>query len=272
MIILVLLLAGFYAIRQLSLHRLKRYLKKTVLSVKNRQYPDISAFLDAENATVEDIMVPRNEIAGIDINDDWKDITRQLANSQHNLILLYRDNIDDAIGFVHPADVMRLLLKEQLSKTTLLRATSNIYFIPEGSPLSVQLPRLQYQREHAGLVVDEYGDIQGLVTLTDLLAELTGKYRPDTTENTKAEITAQPDGSYLIDGSVSLRELNRETRLAFPTDGPKTLNGLILEYLEEIPQGNLSLQLAGYPMEITEVQDNMVKTVRLLPVSPDKSV
>ena len=221
--------------------------------------------LDLENATVEDIMVPRNEIVGIDINDEWKDIERQLANMQYSRILLYRDSIDEAIGFVHPRELMRLLLKEQLTKASLMRAVSEIYFIPEGTPLNTQLHKFQRTKERIGLVVDEYGDIQGLVTLADILEEVVGEFTTDIAEDSNEDIKPQPDGSYLIDGSINLRDLNRDMQLELPTDGPKTLNGLILEYLEEIPQGNLSIRLSGYPMEVVDVQDNMIKTVRLLP-------
>jgi len=221
--------------------------------------------LDLEKATVEDIMIPRNDIAGIDINDDWKDIVRRLANSMHSRVLLYRDNIDGAVGFVHPRDLVRLLLKKQLNKTTLLRSASEIYFIPEGTQLSTQLLKFQRTKERMGLVVDEYGDIQGLVTLADILEEVVGEFTTDVSEENHQGVLPQPDGSYLIEGSISLRELNKEMQLQFPTNGPKTLNGLILEYLEEIPQSNLSLRLAGYLIEIVEVQDNMVKTVRLIP-------
>lgn len=220
--------------------------------------------LDLENVTVEDIMIPRNEIIGIDINDEWKDITRQLANTLHSRILLYRDNIDDALGFIHPRDLVRLLLKEQFSKATLLRSVHEIYYIPEGTALNTQLLKFQSTKERIGLVVDEYGDIQGLVTLEDILEEVVGKFTTDIVEDSNEDIMKQPDGSFLIDGSISLRELNRQMQLEFPTDGPKTLNGLLLEHLEEIPQGKMSVKLAGYPIEIVEVHDNMIKTVRLI--------
>ncbi|MFN3710382.1 MAG: HlyC/CorC family transporter [Alishewanella aestuarii] len=220
--------------------------------------------LDLENVTVDDIMTPRNEIAGIDINDEWKDIVRQLANAQHSRVLLYRDSIDDALGFIHPRDLVRLLLKDQFSKATLLRSVHDIYYIPEGTPLNTQLLKFQSTKERIGLVVDEYGDIQGLVTLEDILEEVVGEFTTDVLEDKHEAIIQQPDGSYLIDGSISLRDLNRQMQLEFPTDGPKTLNGLLLEHLEEIPQGAMSVKLAGYPLEIVDVQDNMIKTVRLV--------
>jgi Mg2+/Co2+ transporter CorB len=221
--------------------------------------------LDLEKATVEDIMVPRNELVGIDINDEWKDILHQLSITQHSRILLYRDSVDDALGFLHTRDIMRLVLKEQLNKASLLRAVHDIYFIPEGTSLNTQLVKFQHSKERIGLVVDEFGDIQGLVTLEDILEEVVGEFTTDTAEANSEEIRPQPDGSFLVEGSINLRDLNRELHLNFPTDGPKTFNGLVLEYLEDIPQSNLSLKLLGYPLEIVEVQDNMIKLVRLYP-------
>ncbi|MCC5853410.1 MAG: HlyC/CorC family transporter [Alkalimonas sp.] len=223
--------------------------------------------LDLEHATVEDIMIPRNEINGLDVNDDWKQLVRQLANSPHSRLLLYRDTIDDALGFLNTRDLVRPLLKKQLSKATLLRAVRDIYYIPEGTPLSTQLLKFQASKERIGLVVDEYGDIQGLVTLEDILEEVVGDFTTDALEDNHEEIIPQPDGTVLVEGGINLRDLNRELQLNFPTNGPKTLNGLVLEYLEEIPQGSLSLKLAGYKLEIVEVQDNMIKTIRLFPLS-----
>ena len=221
--------------------------------------------LDLEKATVEDIMIPRNELVGVDINDEWKDIVRQLSNSQHNRILLYRDSVDDALGFIHSRELARLALKEQLNKASLLRSVREIYFIPENTPLNTQLHKFQSSKERIGLVVDEYGDIQGLVTLEDILEEVVGNFTTDIADKQNEEIQPQADGSFLVDGGINLRDLNRDMQLNFPTDGPKTLNGLVLEYLEEIPEASLGLTLAGCPMEIIEVQDNMIKTVRLMP-------
>jgi len=221
--------------------------------------------LDLENATVEDIMVPRNDLIGIDINDDWKEILHQLSITQHSRILLYRDSMDDVLGFLHTRDIMRLVLKEQLNKASLLRAVHDIYYIPEGTSLNTQLLKFQQSRERFGLVVDEFGDIQGLVTLEDILEEVIGEFTTDIAEQHSEAIVAEADGAFLVDGSINLRDLNRELQLNLPTDGPKTLNGLVLEYLEDIPQSNLSIRLLGYPIEILEVQDNMIRTVRILP-------
>lgn len=223
------------------------------------------SILDLEKVTVEDIMIPRSDMHGIDINDDWKVISKQLVHSQHTRVLLYRDTIDDAVGFVHVRDALRLLSKNQFTKATLLRAVREIYFVPEGTPLSVQLLKFQHAKERIGLVVDEYGDIQGLVTLEDILEEIVGDFTTSMTPTPSEEVHPQQDGSYLVDGSANVRDLNKEMDWTFPIDGPKTLNGLVLEYLEEIPEANLSIKLAGYPIEIIEVKDNMIKTARVMP-------
>jgi Mg2+/Co2+ transporter CorB len=221
--------------------------------------------LDLEKVTAEDIMVPRSDIMAIDINDEWKDIQKQLVNAQHTRVLLYRDSIDDAVGFVHVRDALRLLSKDQFTKASLLRAVREIYFTPESTPLHTLMYKFQAAKERIGLVVDEYGDIQGLVTLEDILEEIIGDFTTSFLPDHSKEANLQQDGSVLIDGSANIRELNKELDWQFPTEGPKTLNGLILEYLEDIPEANISLRLAGYPIEVLEMRDNMVKTVRVIP-------
>jgi len=223
------------------------------------------SILDLEKVTAEDIMVPRSDIYAIDINDAWKLIQKQLTHSQHTRVLLFRDSIDDAVGFVHVRDALRLLSKDQFSKATLLRAVKEIYFTPDSTPLHSLMYKFQGQRERIALVVDEYGDIQGLVTLEDILEEIIGDFTTTILPDYSKEAIAQPDGSYLVDGSANIRELNKEMDWRFPTEGPKTLNGLILEYLEEIPENNISVRLAGYPVEIVDISGNMIKTVRVIP-------
>ncbi|UAA40117.1 HlyC/CorC family transporter [Paraneptunicella aestuarii] len=221
--------------------------------------------LDLEKVTAEDIMVPRNEIIGIDINDDWKIIQKQLINAQHTRLLLYRDTIDDAVGIIHMRDALRLLSKDQFNKATLLRAVREIYYTPETTTLNMLLLNFQKAKERIGLVVDEYGDIQGLVTLEDILEEIVGDFTTNVPEELSQDIIKQQDGSILVDGTTNIRELNKEMKWKLPTEGPKTLNGLIVEYLEYIPQEKISFRLAGYPIEIVEMKDNIVKTVRVIP-------
>ncbi|WP_429110090.1 HlyC/CorC family transporter [Aeromonas media] len=233
--------------------------------IPQRHQEMLISILDLDKMTVENIMVPRSEISAIDINDDWKSILRQLAHCAHTKILLYRDNIDDVVGFLHSRDALRLIAKDQFSKSSLLREVDPIYFIPQGTPLNVQLAKFQRNKERIGLIVDEYGDIQGLITLDDILEEIVGDFTTSMAPAPSDEIHPQPDGSFLVEGSASIRELNKEMHWHLPIDGPRTLNGVILEYLEEIPQPNISVRLAGYPIEILEVENNMVKMARIMP-------
>jgi Mg2+/Co2+ transporter CorB len=248
----------------LSSEELRTVVNESGAMLAKRDQNMLVGILDLDKVTVEDIMIPRNELVGIDINDDWKKIQRQLAQSNHTRVLLYRDNMDDVVGYIHLRDALKLLFKNQFTKTTLIRAVKELYFIPEGTTLNVQLLKFQHAKERLGLVVDEYGDIQGLVTLEDILEEVVGDFTTTMERTTSEEVHVQPDGSYLVDGSATIRDINKEMTWAFPTDGPKTLNGLIIEYLEDIPEANLSVRIAGYPLEIIEVSDNMIKTVRIL--------
>jgi Mg2+/Co2+ transporter CorB len=225
----------------------------------------LMSILDLEKVSVEDIMIPRSELVGIDVNDEWKKILKQLTQSTHTRVLLYRDNIDDVVGYIHARDALKLLSRSQFTKATLLRAVRELYFIPEGTPLNIQLLKFQHAKERLGLVVDEYGDIQGLVTLEDILEEIVGDFTTTMTPTPSEAVTLQPDGSYLVDGSASIRDVNKEMSWLLPTDGPKTLNGLIIEHLEDIPENNLSVRIAGYPVEIVEVSNNRIKIVRVMP-------
>lgn len=230
--------------------------------IPRRHQDMLLSVLDLENVTVDDIMIPRNDIVGIDVNDDWKDIIKQLTHGTHTRILLFRDTIDDAVGFVHSRDVLRLLSKTQFSKETLLRAVREIYFVPEGTPLNVQLLKFQRNKIRIGLVVDEYGDIQGLITLEDILEEIVGDFTT-TMEMPFDNNIKQADGSYLVDASSSIRDLNKQFKWKLPENGPRTLNGLILEHLEEIPTEKLCLRLNDYALEILDIKDNMVKQVKI---------
>jgi len=248
----------------LSSEELRTVVNESSAMLPKRDQNMLVGILDLDKVTVEDIMIPRNELVGIDINDDWKKIQKQLAQSNHTRVLLYRDNMDDVVGYIHLRDALKLLFKNQFTKTTLIRAVKELYFIPEGTTLNVQLLKFQHAKERLGLVVDEYGDIQGLVTLEDILEEVVGDFTTTMTPTTSDEVHAQPDGSFLVDGSATVRDINKEMNWTFPTNGPKTLNGLIIEYLEDIPEANLSVRIAGYPLEIVEVSDNMIKSVRII--------
>ncbi|WP_438865570.1 HlyC/CorC family transporter [Neptunicella sp.] len=258
----------------LSKEELRTVVHEAGVMIPKQHQEMLKSIFELEKVTAEDIMVPRNEIVSIDINSDWKDIQKQLTHSQHTRVLLYRDTIDDAVGFVHLRDALRLLSKDQFSKATLLRAVREIYFTPESTPLNTLMVKFQNAKERIGLVVDEYGDIQGLVTLEDILEEIVGDFTTNMQTSHSKDVHIQPDGSILLDGSANIRDLNKEMDWELPTEGPKTLNGLIIEFLEEIPETNISFRLAGYPIEIVEITDNMVKTVRIMPefyVRPSQS-
>ncbi len=220
--------------------------------------------LDLGGITVDDIKVPRSEIVGINLEDDWEVILAQLSKSQHTRLPVYKESIDQVQGMLHLRQALNLLAQNELTKETLLKVTQEIYFIPSGTSLNIQLLNFRQEKTRIGLVVDEYGDIEGLVTLEDILEEIVGEFTTNLVPS-YPNIQEQSDGSYFVDGSVGVRELNRRLDWKLPTEGPKTLSGLIIEYLEMIPPAGVGLRLAGYPMEVIQVEENMIKLVRVLP-------
>ena len=220
--------------------------------------------LDLENISVEDIMIPRNDITGIDLNDDWSDVMQQITNSHRTRVPVFKDSIDNTIGMLHMRKVLGLVARDELTRESLESLIREAYFIPEGTSLTRQLLNFQKNRRRSGLVVDEYGSILGLVTLEDILEEIVGQFTTDSALR-NAGIHAQNDGSFLVDGSTHIREINRELDWELPTEGPKTLNGLILEHLEMIPAPGTSLLIANYPVEITRTDKNAVQTARIYP-------
>jgi Mg2+/Co2+ transporter CorB len=220
--------------------------------------------LDLEHISVEDIMIPRNDITGIDLNDDWNDVVQQITNSHRTRVPVFKDSIDNTIGMLHLRKVLNLVVRDELTRETLESLIRKPYFIPEGTSLTRQLLNFQKKRRRSGLVVDEYGSIHGLVTLEDILEEIVGQFTTDSSVR-NAGIHPQEDGSYLIDGSTHIREINRVLDWELPSDGPRTLNGLILEHLEMIPAPGTSLLIANYPVEITRTDHNAVQTARIHP-------
>ncbi|ABY69963.1 HlyC/CorC family transporter [Actinobacillus pleuropneumoniae] len=226
------------------------------------------SILDMEKVTVEDIMVPRNDIGSIDIDDDWKSIMRQLNHAAHARVVLYKGNMDkNIIGMLRVREAFRLLLeKDEPSKETLIRAVDEVYFIPEGTPLTTQLMNFKSNKERIGLVVDEYGDIKGLVTLEDILEEIVGEFTTSTAPTIEEEVKPQSDGSVIIEGSANLRDLNKLFDWNLPVDEARTFNGLILEHLEKIPDEDTQFSLYNLKITILEVSDNMVKQAKVEPI------
>ncbi|QDJ13473.1 magnesium/cobalt efflux protein [Mergibacter septicus] len=223
------------------------------------------SILDMEKVTVDTIMVPRNEIGCIDIDDDWKSIMRQLNHAAHSRVVLYKGNMDENIvGMLRVREAYRLMLdKNEFSKETLIRAADEVYFIPEGTLLNAQLLNFRNNKERIGLVVDEYGDIKGLVTLEDILEEIVGEFTTSNVRSIEEEISKQADGSVLVEGSANIRDLNKIFDWQLSTDGPRTFNGLILEHLEEIPAEGTECQIDDLFITILEVRDNMIKRAKV---------
>jgi len=220
------------------------------------------SILDLEKVTVEDIMIPRNEINGIDLNQPQLDIFEQLGHFQHTRLPVFRDNIDHIVGMLHARSVLRLLKDiDEFSTEALEKIATEPYFVPLSTPLNTQLLNFQRQKIRIGLVVDEYGVIQGLVTLEDILEEIVGEFTTDL-QTFAQDIHPQEDGTFIIDGTASIRDINKQLHWELPAEGPKTLNGLILQHLEVIPESGTSFRIGDYAMEIIQASGNAVKTVR----------
>ena len=222
----------------------------------------LGRILDLESVTVNDIMVPRSEIVAIDIDDDIGEILTIAAASQHTLLPIYKDNFGNILGILHLRRLARLVQVEEFTKADLLQLAREPYFVPEATPLHTQLLNFQKEKQRFALVVDEYGDIQGIVTLEDILEEIVGEFTSDFAAH-NPEISPQDDGSYLIDGMAVLRDINRALRWDLPIDGPKTLNGFVLEHLETLPEANLCLQVNEYQIETVQIKDNMIKALKI---------
>lgn len=251
----------------ISREELRSIVSEAGESTPNEQHPQmLLSILDMETVTVDDIMVPRNEIGGIDIDDDWKAIMRQLNHAAHNRVILYKGSLDEQIlGILRVREAFRLLLeKNEFTKETLIRAADEVYFIPEGTPLKNQLANFRSNKERLGLVVDEYGDIKGLVTLEDILEEIVGDFTTSTAPTIDEEVSKQSDGSIIIDGSANLRDLNKLFGWELDTEDARTFNGLILEHLEEIPDEGTVCEIDGLQITILEVGDNMIKQAKVV--------
>lgn len=220
------------------------------------------SILDLEKVTVDDIMVPRSEIVGIDIDDSMSDILSQLASSQHTRLPVYKDNVDNMVGVLHLRRVARFLPSTEMTRSDLMQLTEEPYYVPEATPLHTQLINFQKEKKRIALVVNEYGDVRGIVTLEDILEEIVGEFTTDFAANIP-EIHPQDDGSYLIDGLAVLRDINRALGWDLPTHGPKTLNGLVLEHLETLPESNLCLRIDDYLIETLQIKDNVIKNLKI---------
>ncbi len=250
----------------LSAEELRTVVLEAGVMIPKRHQTMLLSILELEEITVEDIMIPRNEVAGLDLDADWEAIVAQLTQSPYSRLVVYRDTVDQVIGFLQLRKVLNAMAqKPDFDLTDLEGQIREAYFIPEGTSLTRQLMNFQQLRRRFGLVVDEYGDVQGLVTLEDILEEIVGEFTTDPAAVGNRNLTPRGDGGYVINGRTSIRSLNRMLGWTLPTDGPRTLNGLIMEQLESIPEPGVRLTLEGHPTEIVEVAGNRVKTAVIWP-------
>jgi Mg2+/Co2+ transporter CorB len=251
------------------MEHLNREELRTLVKEGGKRIPDdhqrmLVNILDLEQATVEDVMIPRQDIVGINLDDDWEDILLQLTQTYYTRMPVYRDTIDQVEGLLHIRTVIAKLAHGALTFDELKRSVRRPYFIPEGTALTQQLLEFQRRERRMGLVVDEYGDIQGLVTLDDILEEIVGEYTAESRAKSR-DIRKLDDGNYLVDGAVSIRTLNRNMEWDLPEDEASTLNGLLLEELGEIPYGKASLRIGPHIMTILEIRGNVIAKVLIKP-------
>jgi magnesium and cobalt exporter, CNNM family len=225
--------------------------------------------LDLEDITVDDVMTPRSQIEAINIEDDPERMRQQISTSHHTRLIVHAGSSDNLLGVLHVRRVLYALTGDELNPETLKENLEDPYFVPAGTPLFTQLRNFQSGRRRLALVVDEYGELQGLVTLEDLLEEMVGEFTTQAPSDA-GYLRREEDGSWLVEGSVLLRHLNRKLGLSLPLDGPKTLNGLLLEQFEDIPEAGVSLKLGDVPVEIVQTQDRAVKMARIYVPAADE--
>jgi Mg2+/Co2+ transporter CorB len=245
----------------LSADELRTIVAEAGVMVPRRHQRMLLSILDLDAIRVDDVMVPRQEVIGLDLDRDWPDNLAVIQTSQHDRLPVYRGDIDNIVGVARVRDLLPELVRGELTQAILLERIREPYFVPEGTPLNKQLLNFQQHRRRSAFVVDEYGDVQGLITTQDILREIVGEL------STAVDIgvTKESDRSYVVDASANVRQLNRVMNWNLPTDGPKTLNGLIVEQLETIPETGTGVTVADYPIEILDASEHGIKTVRVFP-------
>ncbi|MCP3850704.1 MAG: HlyC/CorC family transporter [Gammaproteobacteria bacterium] len=249
----------------LSPEELRTIVNETGTLIPAKHQKMLINILDLEAVKVEDIMVSRNEIIGLDMNDDWEEILEQLTHSLHTRIPVYEDDIDHIFGMIHLKKALNIISNPNSGKEDLKKIIAQCYFIPEATSLNKQLLNFQHNKRRTALVVDEYGDIQGMVTLEDILEEIVGEFTTDPSDTLMKEVHPQENGTILVDGSANIRDLNRMMNWQLPVKSAKTINGLLLEYLESIPEPGTSVLIENYPFEIKQITGNTIKTVIISP-------
>ncbi len=250
-------------LQSLTREELRTLVHEAGSRISSRYQKMLISILDLEKVTVDDVMVPHNEIVGIDLDKPPAEIEKIINESQHTRLPVFRDNIDNVLGILHLRRLANMAV-QSFEKDQLIALLEEPYYVPEGTPLSTQLVQFQRRRLRIALVVDEYGDIQGIITLEDILEEIVGEFTTDPADDI-ADVIRDGSDHWLVDGTANIRELNRAQHWHLPTEGPKTINGLIVELLETIPEPTTCLKVNGYPIEIVAVDDNRIRTVRIGP-------
>jgi Mg2+/Co2+ transporter CorB len=245
----------------LSADELRTIVAEAGVMVPRRHQRMLLSILDLDAIRVDDVMVPRQDVIGLDLDRAWPDNLGIIQTSQHDRLPVYRGDIDTIVGVTRVRDLLPELVRGELTQAILLERIREPYFVPEGTPLNKALLNFQQHRRRSAFVVDEYGDVQGLITTQDILREIVGEL----TSAVDIGVTKESDRSYVVDASANVRQLNRVMNWNLPTDGPKTLNGLIVEQLETIPETGTGVTVADYPIEILDASEHGIKTVRVFP-------
>ncbi len=246
----------------LSTAELRTIVAEASTLIPARHQRMLLGILDLEDVSVDDVMIPRQEIIGIDLDEPWEKNLALIRDSRYSRLPIYRDDIDTIVGILRVRTIHDSLAQGTLNEASLMEKTLDPYFVPEGTPLNKQLANFQRLKHRVALVVDEYGDVQGLVTTEDIVREIVGEFGADPAP-LEPEILRESDNSFVVDASSNIRQLNRLMNWNLPTDGPKTLNGLIIEQLETIPESGTGLTVARYPIEILDTSEHAIKKVRV---------
>lgn len=249
----------------ISPEELRTVVHETSGRIPSKHRKMLLSILDLEKVCVEDIMIPRHDVLGLDLESDWDAIVAQLANTQHSFLPVYKQDLNKTIGIIHAKKALHIMGQEDFDEAMLIESLDPAFFIPQSTSLTNQLINFQQSKQRFAMVVDEYGEILGIITLEDILEEIVGEF----TTNMAAAYTsihAQEDGSYLVEASTTIREFNRSAHWKLPSQGPKTVNGLVIEHLQSIPEvGTCCLINGNIPIEVVQVQDNRIKTIKVMP-------
>ena len=257
--------------QQLSQEELRTVVHESESRLPKKRQGMLLNILDLEKVQVDQIMVPRNEVTGLDIEDATEDVLEQIASAQHTRLPVYRKDIDNIVGVLHMRSAGRLIKTENLNKAAIIQETTEPYFIPDSTPLHTQLFNFQSKKLRLAVVVDEFGAVKGIVTLEDILEEIVGEFTTDLADSNR-DIFAQEDGSYLIDGGTSIRDINRTLSWQLDSESANTLNGILMEVLQSIPDASVGVKLDGYYAEILQVKDNVFRTVKMWEVTPQENL